>query len=97
MSNTQNLVTMANQIGNFFRYQGDEDDAARNIARHLSHFWALRMRRDLADYLDNDGGDEVDPLVRSAVTLYREALTTYGGKVPGEQALEQPRGGGDAG
>ncbi|HSI56848.1 MAG TPA: formate dehydrogenase subunit delta [Ideonella sp.] len=93
----EQLVTMANQIGNFFRYQGDEEDAARNIARHLSHYWALRMRRDLAECLDGADGEGMDPLVRSAVSRYRDELTRYGAQVPGERALEQPEGGGDAG
>lgn len=91
-----NLVTMANQIADFFRYQGNGDEAALNVARHLSHFWALSMRRDLVLLLDA-GGEGFSPVVTQAVQRYRDDLTRYGGKVAGEQVLEQPKGGGDAG
>lgn len=97
-SHQHSLATMANQIANFFRYQGDETEAAHNVARHLSHFWAPSMRRELVSMLDTDPDDErVDVLVRAAVKRYREELVRYGAVVPGEQALEQPPGGGDAG
>lgn len=90
------LVTMANQIADFFRYQGSSDEAAVNVARHLSHFWALSMRRDLVALMEA-GEQGISPVVQQAVERFREELTRYGGKVAGEQVLEQPKGGGDAG
>lgn len=90
------LVTMANQIADFFRYQGNGEEASLNVARHLSHFWALSMRRDLVALLD-EGGEGFSPVVSQAVARYRDDLTRYGGKVAGEQVLEEPKGGGDAG
>lgn len=91
------LVTMANQIGDFFRHQGDESSAMESIAAHLHHFWALSMRRDLVDHLDRRAGEGMQPLVQAAVERYRDKLVNPRMHVPGEQRLEEPRGGGDAG
>lgn len=93
----QNLVTMANQIGDFFRYQGDEASAMKSIAAHLNHFWAPPMRRDLVGWLDDHEGAGMSPLVRASVETYRGQLLNRDAKVPGEEKLEQPKGGGDAG
>lgn len=92
-----NLVAMANQISDFFRFQGDDASAMESIAGHLNHFWAPSMRRGLVDHLDSADGDGMQPLVRAAVERYREKLLNRGAHVPGESQLEQPRGGGDAG
>lgn len=99
-SDTRNrkLVAMANQIADFFRYQGDEESRKEeNIAAHLNHFWAPSMRRDLVAYLDENGGDGMQPLVRAAVDRFRDKLLSRGTHVAGEERLEEPRGGGDAG
>jgi len=89
---------MANQIGDFFRYQGDEESTKEeNIAAHLHRFWALSMRRDLVAHLDDHGGDDMQPLVRAAVDRFRDKLLNRATHVPGEKRLEEPRGGGDAG
>ena len=91
------LVTMANQIGDFFRFQGDEESAKQSIAGHLHHFWAPSMRRDPIGWLDEHDGDGMQPLVKASVSAYRHQLLSGFEKVPGEERLEQPRGGGDAG
>ncbi len=93
----QNLVTMANQISDFFRFQGDEQSAMRSIAAHLHHFWAPSMRRDLVACLDTGAGEQMQPLVRSAVLHYKDRLLNKPSPVPGEEQLEEPPGGGDAG
>lgn len=60
------LVSMANQIGQFFESQGDAAVAIAGIADHLQKFWDPRMRRELAEYLER-GGSGVAPLVAEAV------------------------------
>ena len=60
------LVYMANQIGKFFASQG-EDKAVAGIADHLVKFWDPRMRKSIVDYLVDEGGTKLDPLVRQAV------------------------------
>lgn len=93
----QNLVTMVNQIGDFFRFQGDEASAQQSIAAHLHHFWAPSMRRDLLACLDTGACEQMHPLVKSTLTAYRDALLNKRTELPGEKQLEEPRGGGDAG
>lgn len=58
---------MANQIGAFFKAQG-EIEAPAAIADHLKKFWEPRMRADIIAHL-SAGGAGLDPLVRKAVEL----------------------------
>jgi formate dehydrogenase subunit delta len=64
------LTMMANQIGAFFKAQG-ETAAPAAIADHLKKFWDPGMRADIVVHLDN-GGAGMDPLVRSAVALLKK-------------------------
>jgi formate dehydrogenase subunit delta len=41
------LVQMANDIGNFFRSQPRREDAIAGIANHIASFWTKRMREKL--------------------------------------------------
>lgn len=63
----EKLTMMANQIGAFFKAQG-ETEAPAAIADHLKKFWEPRMRADIIAHL-NAGGAGLDPLVRKAVEL----------------------------
>jgi formate dehydrogenase subunit delta len=63
--NSQRLVSMANQIGAFFRLQGEAATIA-GVEDHLRKFWEPRMRRQIVDHL-RAGGEGLDPLVRTAV------------------------------
>ncbi len=59
------LVYMANQIGMFFRSQG-ETAAVSGTAEHLKKFWDPRMRSAILAHLDA-GGEGLDPPVREAL------------------------------
>jgi formate dehydrogenase subunit delta len=59
------LASMANQIGAFFRLQG-EAAAVAGIEDHLRKFWDPRMRSQIVDHL-RAGGDGLEPNVRAAV------------------------------
>jgi formate dehydrogenase subunit delta len=59
------LTAMANQIGAFFRAQG-EAAAVAGIEDHLRKFWDPRMRREILAHLDA-GGEGLTPAVRAAV------------------------------
>ena len=63
----EKLTMMANQIGAFFKAQG-ETEAPAAIADHLKKFWEPRMRADIIAHL-SAGGAGLDPLVRKAVEL----------------------------
>ncbi len=65
----EKLTMMANQIGAFFKAQG-EAEAPAAIADHLKKFWDPGMRADIIAHLDT-GGVGLDPLVRTAVEILR--------------------------
>ena len=73
MSNPDRLVTMANQIGQFFTTQPG-DRAVADIADHLRKFWEPRMRAAIFAHLDA-GGAGLDPPVRRAIEQWRRATT----------------------
>ena len=63
------LVTMANQIAEFFRSSNpDPAEAAAATAQHLWSFWDPRMRREIVARL-NDRADvsELNEIARDAV------------------------------
>ena len=69
-----NLITMANQIGDFFDSMPDRDEALTNIADHIHKFWAPRMRTAILHALDTPDGAELKPIIREALSLHREEL-----------------------
>lgn len=63
------LVTMANQIAEFFRSSNpDRAEAVAATAQHLRSFWDPRMRREIIARL-NDGADvsELNEIARDAI------------------------------
>jgi len=70
----QNLIKMANQIGDFFSSYPDKAEASKEIASHLEKFWAPRMRMQLIDYVDNSHGDGLKDIVTASIKLYRNKL-----------------------
>jgi formate dehydrogenase subunit delta len=48
--NTEHLVTMANQIGDFFQSYPDQELAKKEIVTHLKRFWASSMREQLMEH-----------------------------------------------
>jgi len=59
------LVAMANQIGAFFRAQG-EAAVVDGVENHLRRYWDPRMRREIVAVLER-GGEGLTPGVRDAV------------------------------
>jgi formate dehydrogenase subunit delta len=62
---------MANQIGAFFRSQGD-DKAVPGIADHIGKFWDPRMKKAIFAHLDASGAG-LDPPVRAAIAALKNA------------------------
>jgi formate dehydrogenase subunit delta len=60
-----NLIRMANQIGEFFESMPD---------RHIKRFWEPRMRRAILDSLDQKNTEEFSDIVREAITSHRQLL-----------------------
>ncbi len=70
MSGSENLVRMANDIGNYFRAQPDREEAVAGIANHLKSFWTKRMLNKLFDQMQH--GAELDELPREAIERLRD-------------------------
>ncbi len=63
-------VRMANDIAAQFRHLS-HNAAVAGIAGHLRSFWEPRMRDQLIEYIDEDGGAGLDELVIEAAALLR--------------------------
>ncbi len=73
----QNLIDMANRIGDFFDSMPDREEALAGIADHIRRFWEPRMRRALLAALDEPdaSGIEMSGIVREALVKHRDGLT----------------------
>jgi formate dehydrogenase subunit delta len=69
-----NLVHMANRIGEFFQTMPEREEAALEITQHLHKFWEPRMRRELFVHLDHTGGADLLPIVRDSLLAHRNEL-----------------------
>jgi formate dehydrogenase subunit delta len=67
------LVTLANNIGNFFASEPDRSKGAKAIAEHIRNFWEPRMRRQIFVHVDA-GGAGLDALVLEALKTHRPDL-----------------------
>lgn len=70
----QNLIKMANQIGDFFGAWPDQDQARAEVASHLRRFWDPRMRRQLCEHVRATGGTGLTEIVIAAVAELEPAL-----------------------
>ncbi|MEI7464840.1 MAG: formate dehydrogenase subunit delta [Burkholderiales bacterium] len=72
--NTEALVKMANQIGDFFEAMPDRPEARQGVAHHIHSFWAPCMRRELLAHLDQHGASQLKPIVTQALAAHRDML-----------------------
>lgn len=66
----ERLISMANQIGDFYQAFPDEVQAQKDIVQHLNKYWAQSMRDDMRVHVDNSDGEGLSPLVLAAVRNY---------------------------
>ncbi len=71
---THRLVRMANDIANFFHSEPEHQVALDGIAGHIRRFWDPRMRREILRWLDEHGGEGLQPLALEALKANREKL-----------------------
>ena len=73
----QNLIDMANRIGEFFESMPDHEEALAGVADHIRRFWEPRMRRALLASLDRPdaGGLQMSAIVKDALLANRDRLT----------------------
>ncbi|MFC0399305.1 formate dehydrogenase subunit delta [Paraburkholderia rhizosphaerae] len=69
-----NLIDMANRIGDFFESMPDHEEALAGVADHIRRFWEPRMRRQFIIAIDEGRADALTAFTREAVTRYREKL-----------------------
>jgi formate dehydrogenase subunit delta len=67
--NVEHLVTMANQIGAFFRSQGAHQQVIDGIADHLKRFWEPRMLRAIEAHVAGGGAGLQDNVVEAVRQL----------------------------
>lgn len=79
--NTQHLITMLNQMGDFFISQPDQQQAQHDLAEHVRLFWEPRMRTAIFDFLDAHPNGllphseaQLAPIVLTALQHHREQL-----------------------
>lgn len=71
---TQNLISMANRIGQFFESYSDREEALQGIGNHLHKFWEPRMRRELLRHFDDQAGEGLSPILIEALRAHRSLL-----------------------
>lgn len=69
-----NLIRMANRIGDFFEAMPDHSEAVDGIATHIRKFWDPRMRRELLAALDADRAAQLKAIVAEALQTHRATL-----------------------
>lgn len=70
-----NLIRMANRIGEFYQSYNDKDEALEGIANHITKFWEPRMRRALIAAMDSAAATSFMPLVIESLSLNKDKLT----------------------
>ncbi len=71
---SDNLIRMANRIGDFFEAMPDRAEAEQDIAVHLKKFWDPRMRRQFLGMIDTGEAAGLKDIVRGAVMQHRALL-----------------------
>ncbi len=66
----QRLISMANQIGDFYESYPDQSQAQQGIAEHINRFWALAMRQQIAQYVSEQAGAGLHVQVQKAIAMH---------------------------
>lgn len=71
---SQQLIRMANQIGQFFESMPNREAAQKDLATHLKRFWDPRMRHTILASIDKEEASSMMPIVREAISTHRQLL-----------------------
>ena len=83
----EQIVQMANDIGNFFRAEPNRQVALEGISNHINKFWTRRMRQKLLEYVQR-GGNGLDELPRAALAQVNAGTQAHpAASAPGQPAL----------
>jgi formate dehydrogenase subunit delta len=72
--NVDSLVTMANQIADFFVSEAGVDAAPQEIAAHITKFWDPRMRTQIIAHAASGGAGLSAPALAAARQLQPPAM-----------------------
>jgi formate dehydrogenase subunit delta len=67
---TETLIKMANQIGDFFEAEPNQAQAQKDIAHHLNRFWTKDMRNQIAAHVQTQQGAGLHAQVIAAITQH---------------------------
>jgi formate dehydrogenase subunit delta len=67
---TEKLIKMANQIGDFFEAYPDQEEAKKEIADHLNKFWNSVMIKSIVSHVNEKQGVGLHPRVTEAIQQY---------------------------
>jgi formate dehydrogenase subunit delta len=70
-NNVETLVSMANQIADFFEPMKDRKQSLSEISGHLKRAWEPRMRRALMEHIEQHGGAGLKDIVLEAVRAHQ--------------------------
>jgi len=63
------LIKMANQIADFFEGEGGRQEAIPLMAAHLRRYWEPRMREQIIEHYQNQGGAGLGEVALGSVAL----------------------------
>ena len=63
----EKLIKMANQIGDFFEANPNQEEAKREIASHLHKFWNSVMIKSIVKHVEEKQGAGLHPQVIDAI------------------------------
>lgn len=64
---SEKLIKMANQIGDFFEANPNAEEAKTEIANHLKKFWNSVMIQGIVTHVQSQQGEGLHPKVAEAV------------------------------
>lgn len=72
MNGAEHLVTMANDIADFFRSQAEAQIAADSILTHILRYWEPRMRKKILLHFTQHNGEGLSELAHAAIAKLAE-------------------------
>lgn len=70
----ERLISMANQIGDFFESYPNPEQAKEGIAQHIKRFWAKNMREQIIAYVKQQQGQGLHLMVGEAIREHEAYL-----------------------
>ena len=67
---TETLIKMANQVGDFFESYPDQVQAEIDIAHHLNRFWTKDLRNQIAAHVAGKNGAGLHLKVATAIAKH---------------------------